>query len=189
MPSPVDSQALGAPSTAPASRVVAGGLSPSLLLTAFSRAALLVLVLGAIVWLAGLLPAGSDSMVALGLTGAVLASGLAVLLKGNFLGDRALASMRGNAPMMASRLQAMMAAALGLKLATVTLGVLTLRSLQVKFELVTAFAVAFAAASLVCQVTVASILWRALSRHPGAPRSLGHTSSQGHTSLPQGGPQ
>ena len=65
---------------------------------------------------------------------------------------------------MATRLQGLMAAALMIKLATVTIGVLVLRSQGVKFQEVAAFAVAFAAASLVCQVTAAGTLVRAMSR-------------------------
>jgi len=140
------------------------GLSRSLLLTAYSRAAMLVVLLGAMAWGLGLVATERAGMLALGLAAALFASGAAVLLKGGFLGDRAMASMHGDGRLLAARLQSILAAGLALKLATVTVGVLALRSQQVKFELVTTFAVAFAAAALVCQVTVAGILWRALSR-------------------------
>lgn len=156
---------------APSARV-SSGLSRGLLLTAYSRAAMLVVLLGAMAWGLGLVPNERAGMLALGLAAALFASGAAVLLKGGFLGDRAMASMHGDGRLLAARLQSILAAGLALKLATVTVGVLALRSQQVKFELVTTFAVAFAAAALVCQVTVAGILWRALSRRATPVGSL-----------------
>lgn len=156
---------------APSARV-SSGLSRSLLLTAYSRAAMLVVLLGAMAWGLGLVPNERAGMLALGLAAALFASGAAVLLKGGFLGDRAMASMHGDGRLLAARLQSILAAGLAMKLATVTVGVLALRSQQVKFELVTTFAVAFAAAALVCQVTVAGILWRALSRRATPVGSL-----------------
>ncbi|MFN7590550.1 MAG: hypothetical protein ACK5UQ_18875 [Planctomycetota bacterium] len=144
-----------------------GGLSSALLLSGFARAAMLVVLLGTMAWGLGFVAADRVGMLALGVGAAWFASGAAVLLKGGFLGDRAMATMHGDGRLLAARLQSILAAGLGLKLATVTLGVLWLRSQQTKFELVTTFAVAFAAAALVCQVTVAGILWRALSRRAG----------------------
>lgn len=144
-----------------------GGLSSALLLSAYARAAMLVVLLGTMAWGLGFVAADRVGMLALGVGAALFASGAAVLLKGGFLGDRAMATMHGDGRLLAARLQSILAAGLGLKLATVTLGVLWLRSQQTKFELVTTFAVAFAAAALVCQVTVAGILWRALSRRAG----------------------
>lgn len=144
-----------------------GGLSSALLLSAFARAAMLVVLLGTMAWGLGFVAADRVGMLALGLGAALFASGAAVLLKGGFLGDRAMATMHGDGRLLAARLQSILAAGLGLKLVTVTLGVLWLRSQQMKFEMVTTFAVAFAAAALVCQVTVAGILWRALSRRAG----------------------
>jgi len=158
---------------------VSSGLSRGLLLTAYSRAAMLVVLLGAMAWGLGLVATDRAGMLALGLGAALFASGAAVLLKGGFLGDRAMASMHGDGRLLAARLQSILAAGLGLKLATVTIGVLALRSQQVKFELVTTFAVAFAAAALVCQVTVAGILWRALSRRA---TPVGNLTSQSSTS-------
>lgn len=158
---------------------MSSGLSRGLLLTAYSRAAMLVVLLGAMAWGLGLVATDRAGMLALGLGAALFASGAAVLLKGGFLGDRAMASMHGDGRLLAARLQSILAAGLGLKLATVTIGVLALRSQQVKFELVTTFAVAFAAAALVCQVTVAGILWRALSRRA---TPVGNLTSQPSTS-------
>jgi hypothetical protein len=57
-----------------------------------------------------------------------------------------------------------LAVGLLLKLFTVTVGVLWLRAVGVKFDAVATFAVAFAAASLVCQVTAAGSLVRSTAR-------------------------
>lgn len=166
----------------------ASGLSPAVLRLAFVRAVGLVLLLVGAAWLAGLLPPGGEGMALLGVGAAIVASGAAVLLKGGFLGDRAMATMHGDGRLLASRLQSIFAASLVLKLFVVTAGVLVLRAQQVKFELVTTFAVAFAAASLVGQVTVAGSLWRALSRrpYPALPAGGGHPA--GNAGLSKGGP-
>jgi len=189
--SPVDSPLTAAASVAtppPAAlrAGASGGLSSSLLLSAYTRAVMLVVLLGAMAWGLGFVAADRVGMLALGLGAALFASGAAVLLKGGFLGDRAMATMHGDGRLLAARLQSILAAGLGLKLATVTLGVLLLRSQQVKFELVTTFAVAFAAAAMVCQVTVAGILWRALSRRAGPVGNLpvgNPTASQSASTL------
>jgi hypothetical protein len=158
------------------------GLSSALLLSAYARAAMLVVLLGTMAWGLGFVAADRLGMLALGVGAALFASGAAVLLKGGFLGDRAMATMHGDGRLLAARLQSILAAGLGLKLVTVTLGVLLLRSQQMKFELVTTFAVAFAAAALVCQVTVAGILWRALSRRSGPVGNLTATLSASNLS-------
>ncbi|MBL8736816.1 MAG: hypothetical protein JNL12_10345 [Planctomycetes bacterium] len=144
-----------------------------MLLGAYLRSATLVLALLALAWLLGLVPADAEGFALLGVAAALVASGAAVLLKGGFLGDRAMASLHGDGRLLASRLQGILAAGLVLKLAVVTIGVLALRTQQLKFELVTTFAVAFAAASLVGQVTVAGIVWRALSRRRDAAAPAG----------------
>lgn len=139
-------------------------VSSPVLITAFVRGAVLAMVLAVAVWALGLLPAELVAWVAYGSAAAVAATGLALVLHSRFLDRRALASLRGDPRLMAARLQGLMAAALMIKLATVTIGVLVLRSQGVKFQEVAAFAVAFAAASLVCQVTAAGTLVRAMSR-------------------------
>jgi hypothetical protein len=168
--------------TAPkADATSAGALSPAALLSAFCRGGALVLALLAVVWALGLVPAEMHGWVVLGSGAAVMATGLAVLLHGRFLDARAAASLRGDPRLLAGRLQSLMAAALGIKLAVVTLGVLSLRAMGLKFELVAAFAVAFAAASLVCQVTAAGTLVRAMSRCKRAAQA-------GGVDRPTGGP-
>lgn len=139
-------------------------MSGPALVTAFVRAALLTSALAAALWLVGALPSGREGYIAAGCAAAVGASAAALLLHGRFLDARAMRSMGSNARLLAVRLQSLLAAGLMLKLAVVTVGVLWLRAQNVKFELIAAFAVAFAAASLVCQVTAAGTLVRALGR-------------------------
>ncbi len=127
-----------------------------------------------VVWLLGLLPAATEGMVALGAAAALAAAGLAIALHGRMLDPRAHQGLGGDGRLIASRLQGLMGAALGLKLACVTLGVLALRSSGVKFPQVAAFAIAFAGASLVCQVTAAGSLVRAFSRTRAARSVHGH---------------
>jgi hypothetical protein len=139
-------------------------VSSPVLITAFVRGAALAMALALATWALGVLPPALVAWVAYGCAAALLATGLALVLHGRFLDRRALTSLGGDPRLMATRLQALMAAALMIKLATVTIGVLVLRSQGVKFQEVAAFAVAFAAASLVCQVTAAGTLVRAMSR-------------------------
>jgi hypothetical protein len=139
-------------------------VSSPVLITAFVRGAVLAMVLVAAVLVMGVLPAGAADWVAYGCGAALVATGLALVVHGRFLDRRAIASLRGDPRLIATRLQGLMAAALMIKLATVTIGVLVLRSQGVKFQEVAAFAIAFAAASLVCQVTAAGTLVRAMSR-------------------------
>jgi hypothetical protein len=181
----------------PTGSPAADGLSPVTLLRAFRTAAFVVVAALVLVWGGGMLPDEVEAMAALGAGAAVVATGLAVGLHGRFLGARALASLQVDGRLVASRLQSLMAAALGIKLAAVTIGVLALRSLELKFSQVTAFAVAFAAASLLCQVTAASILVRALSRRrsvaPSGVTSGDHearrqAAGRGRADQPTGGP-
>jgi hypothetical protein len=177
------------PSPRPLDVASADVVSSPVLITAFVRGAVLAMALAVSVWALGVLPAGLEAWVAYGCGAALLATGLALVLHGRFLDRRALASLRGDPRLMAGRLQGLMAAALMLKLATVTIGVLVLRSQGVKFQEVAAFAVAFAAASLVCQVTAAGTLVRAMSRAArpaAATRSTG--ASQTSIDRPTAGP-
>jgi hypothetical protein len=164
-------------------------VSSPVLITAFVRGAVLAMALAVSVWALGLLPVGLEAWVAYGCGAALLATGLALVLHGRFLDRRTLTSRRGDPRLMASRLQGLMAAALMIKLATVTIGVLVLRSQGVKFQEVAAFAVAFAAASLVCQVTAAGTLVRAMSRAARPAAAAGPTgASQTSIDRPTAGP-
>jgi hypothetical protein len=188
---PFVSRAVTAPLPEPRPLDVASAdvVSSPVLITAFVRGAVLAMALAVSVWALGLLPAGLETWVACGCGAALLATGLALVLHGRFLDRRALASLRGDPRLMAGRLQGLMAAALMLKLATVTIGVLVLRSQGVKFQEVAAFAVAFAAASLVCQVTAAGTLVRAMSRAARPAAGAGPTgASQTSIDRPTAGP-
>jgi len=156
-------------------------VSSPVLVTAFVRGAVLAMALALATWALGVLPPALAAWVAYGCAAALLATGLALVVHGRFLDRRALASLRGDPRLMAARLQGLMAAALMIKLATVTIGVLVLRSQGVKFQEVAAFAVAFAAASLVCQVTAAGTLVRAMSR-AARPATAGRQTGAGSTS-------
>jgi hypothetical protein len=75
---------------------------------------------------------------------------------------------------MAGRVQGLLAAAFGVKLAVLVIVVLYLQRLlpaaepDAKFAATAAFCIAFAAASLVCQLATAGYLARALGRRPTA---------------------
>lgn len=118
----------------------------------------------ALVVSSGALPEGGAGFVAGGAIAAVASAALALLLHGRFLGRRAAASLMGDSRLVAGRLQALLAAAFGIKLFVLAAGVLWLHGNDVKFPQIAAFAVAFAAASLLCQVTAAAQLARALAR-------------------------
>jgi hypothetical protein len=151
-------------------------VSGPVLVVAFLRGVVMASVLVLCAWLLGLFPAGSEGYGALGCGAALLASGAALLLHGRILDRRAGKNASSNSGRaIAARLQTLLATGLLLKLAAVTIGVLSLRSQQVKFEGIAAFAVAFAAASLVCQLTAAGTLVRALSSRPGQQTVAGRT--------------
>ncbi len=141
-----------------------GSLSGGALVRAILCGAIAVAVVAGLTVVAGVLPADAPVFVAAGAGAAALAGGLAVLFHGRFLDRRATAHLRNDGPLLAGRLQSLLAAAFGLKLLVLVIGVLTLRGLGVKFEQLAAFAIAFAAASLLCQIVAAGYLVRALSR-------------------------
>jgi hypothetical protein len=72
---------------------------------------------------------------------------------------------------MAGRLQSLLAAAFGVKLAVLTIGVFSLRQSGAKFEETTTFAVTFAGGALLCQLATAAFLARALRHRPTQPGS------------------
>jgi len=120
---------------------------------------------GAVVaWATGLVPGGALDHVALGATAALVACAGAVWLHGRFLDPRASAPFARDGRLMAGRVQSLLAAAFGVKLAVLVLGVLALRQGGAKFAEVATFCVTFAAAALVCQLATAFWLSRAISR-------------------------
>ena len=139
--------------------------------TARSGAALLVPAFGlgigcvALAWVAswalGLAPASAVSWTTFGAGAAVAAAGLAMVWHALTLraGGRA-----ETGAVAAFRLQALLAGSLLVKLATLVIAVLALARSGTKFEDVAAFAVAFAAASLVFQVVAAAYLARPRGR-------------------------
>jgi hypothetical protein len=134
-------------------------------------------------WGMGLLPPATTGYVALGAGAALLAGVVALWLHGRFLDRRAEASFARDGRLMAGRLQGLLAAAFGVKLAVVVLGVLYLqRALaaeqpDVKFAATASFCIAFAAASLVCQLATAGYLARALGRRRTMPGAAPQTTS------------
>lgn len=154
-----------APATPTAQALAAPGAPSALeLLPALLRGALAVGLLAVGAWATGALPPASHPFLALGAGAALAATGLAVVLHSRILDRRFAASMAHDPRLIAGRLQGLLAVGLLLKLFAVTLGVLWLRAVGVKFEAVATFAVAFAAASLVCQVTAAGSLVRSTAR-------------------------
>jgi hypothetical protein len=158
-----------APAGRSGSGVPAPAAAPTVaLLPALLRGAVAVGVLAVGCAASGWLPSGSAPYLALGAGAALAATGLALVLHGRILDRRFAARLADDAHLIAGRLQGLLALGLLLKLATLCVAVLWLRAAGVKFDAVTTFAVSFAAASLVCQVTAAGCLLRAMSRRPGA---------------------
>lgn len=150
----------------PTAHTMAAPGAPSVveLLPALVRGAVAVGVLAVGAWATGALPTASHPFLALGAGAALAATGLAVVLHSRILDRRFAASMANDPRLIAGRLQGLLAVGLLLKLFTVTVGVLWLRAVGMKFEAVATFAVAFAAASLICQVTAAGSLVRSTAR-------------------------
>jgi hypothetical protein len=76
--------------------------------------------------------------------------------------------------LMAARIQALLAAGFAVKLAVLVIGVFGLRQITVgdaptKFSDLATFAVTFAAAALVCQLTIAAQMARSMRQLRGAP--------------------
>ena len=175
-----------APASAPS---VGAMLAPGLLGRALLCGASVVAAATAVAFASGMLPKDSGRFVGSGVAAALVAVGLALLLHGRFLDRRATESLRGDPRLVAGRLQSLLAAAFGLKLAMLMAGVLILRGLGVKFDELAAFAVAFAAAALLCQVAAAGFVARALAR---ASASRGPSVRSGipeRSGVPGGSPQ
>jgi hypothetical protein len=149
---------------APIAPPAAAGIGMPVLLRAMAFGIGTVAVVVAIAWLTGLLPEGTVDFVALG-AGAALAAGvLALWIHGRFLDARAAAPIARDGRLMAGRLQGLLAAAFAVKLAVLVIGMLYLSQFGVKFAGKASFCIAFAGASLVCQLATAGYLARALQR-------------------------
>jgi hypothetical protein len=150
---------------------MAGAAVAALLLGGFAG-----MVFGNVLELGALLPRESLRYVAGGVVSAVLALALALRFHGRLLQRAAgavVADPKLAARLEGGRLQALLAAAFVLKLLALLAGVLVLRANGVKFSDLAAFAIAFAAASLICQVVAAGSLVRHASNRSasriGAP--------------------
>lgn len=158
----------------------------------FSRATLLQALMVAVAvvvvaaTLAGLLVFGGDAFApasalpyfVAGVLGAVVAMTGTVWLHGRFAATPVPGGDPGRAAYVAtSRLQSLLAAAFGVKLAVVVLGVLALKQFPLtseptKFIDIATFAVTFAGASLLCQLGTALVLARTLRRRSAAGTDL-----------------
>lgn len=145
--------------------LLAGGGVAAVLLGAFAG-----MVASDTLGLGALLPVASLRYVAGGVAAAVLALALALRFHGRLLqraanaaGGMLATDRKLAARLEGGRLQALLAAAFVLKLLALVVGVLVLRTNGVKFSDVAAFAIAFAAASLICQVVAAGSLVRQAS--------------------------
>jgi len=142
--------------------LMAGAVAASVLLGGFAG-----MVVSDTLGLAALLPQDSLRYVVGGVGAAILALAIALRFHGRLLrraGSAAVADPKLAARLEGGRLQALLAAAFVLKLLALIVGVLVLRANGVKFSDVAAFAIAFAAASLICQVVAAGSLVRQYGR-------------------------
>lgn len=150
------------------------GTLPSLV-RALAFGAVVVVAALLVAWMAGLVPVATRNHVVFGVAAALLASTAAVWLHGRFLDPRAAQPFAQDGRLMAGRVQSLMAAAFGVKLAVLVVVVLYLQRVlsaehpDVKFAATASFCIAFAAASLVCQLATAGYLARAFSRRRTSP--------------------
>lgn len=153
----------------PSAPPAAATIGMPVLLQAMAFGIGLVAVLVAIAWLTGLLPPETTDFVALGAGAALFAGVLALWIHGRFVDARAAAPIARDARLMAGRLQGLLAAAFAVKLAVLVIGMLYLSRFGVKFADKASFCIAFAGASLVCQLATAGYLARALNRRRTLP--------------------
>ncbi len=161
------------------SAAVATDLSRADLLRALTFGLAAVGVAGALGWvvLFGVGEPAAEirpSFYAIGLAGAAFAGITTVWLHGRLanLGGDLGAAATGR--LMAARIQALLAAGFAVKLAVLVIGVFGLRQITVgdaptKFSDLATFAVTFAAAALVCQLTIAAQMARSMRQLRGAP--------------------
>lgn len=144
----------------------------ALLVRGLARGALAAAVVGGLAWSLGAAPAGAGPYLGLGVLVAIVAAAAALWLNGRFLAtDAGGGATRLDGALLGARLQGLLAAALMVKLAVLGIAMFALHRAGVKFEALATFCVAFAAASLICQLTSAGYLSRALgSRTGGAAR-------------------
>ncbi|MCA8966383.1 MAG: hypothetical protein H6838_07025 [Planctomycetes bacterium] len=134
---------------------------------ALGRALLTVVgVLGALfvaTWLSGAVAAENLPWVGYGVALALVGGALALLVHRRIFDRRATAHLGNDPRLLSMRLQGLLGLGFGIKVALVLVAVFVLRGNDVKFPQLAAFAVAFAAASLVAQLTLANALVRSAS--------------------------
>lgn len=133
---------------------------------------LLVLAFAALAWGSGLVNGDVTGSYLFGIGSALAAAMVAVWLHGRFLDPKTTAPFARDGRLVASRLQSLLAAAFGVKLAMLVLGLVALRQSGVKFPGIATFGISFAGASLVCQVATAWYLSRAIHRRRPVARPV-----------------
>lgn len=141
------------------------------LLSALCKAAVLVGVLIAATWMSGAVAEHDLPWVGYGAVLALLGAALALLVHRRIFDARASQQLGDNAKLQSMRLQGLLGLGFGIKITLVVIAVLVLRGNDVKFPQLAAFAVAFAGASLVAQLVLASALVRSASTSPRSPSS------------------
>lgn len=126
-------------------------------------------VVGALVFGLGALTSDALPYYGLGIGAALFAGMLALWLHGRLLDPRATIPYAGDGRLMAGRMQSLLAAAFGVKLVVLTIGVFSLRQSGAKFADTTTFAVTFAGGALLCQLATAAFLARTLRHRPTRP--------------------
>ncbi|MCA8977387.1 MAG: hypothetical protein KDC98_21880 [Planctomycetes bacterium] len=112
----------------------------------------------------GAVPTEFQDYMAFGVLAALVAGAVALWLNGLFLSAGQRDGLAADGAILAGRLQGLLAAAFGVKLAVVVIAVFALRQAGVKFEATATFCVTFAAVSLISQLTTASMLARSFGR-------------------------
>ena len=126
--------------------------------------AIVVTVLAGAALAMGLAPAGTDLFVGVGVATAVLAAAVATIVHGRLTARSRLPASATAGRTLATQIQLGLGLGFLAKLLGLLLGTGILLMLEVKFAGLAAFAVAFAAASLLLQVGIAAMLGRALRR-------------------------
>lgn len=162
----------GSQESAAAPSTVATDLSRAELLRALSFGLLAVVVAGVLGWVALFAlgePAASIRPVfyLIGLAGALFAGMATVWLHGRLANLRGDLGAAATGRLMAARIQALLAAGFAVKLGVLVVGVFGLRQFSIgevptKFADLATFAVTFAAAALLCQVTTAAFMARSM---------------------------
>ncbi|MCA8954285.1 MAG: hypothetical protein KDE27_32555 [Planctomycetes bacterium] len=147
----------------------------------------LVAVLAAIALAIGAAPAGGELWLGLGAAAALVAAAASLAVHGRFLRTGSAADgAHANAgallaarlqALLAARLQALLAASLLIKLAVLGLALVALWRFGVKFEHTATFCVAYAAASLICQITSAGYVFRSLGARAAGAATAGPRES------------